>query len=72
MSEFEKDIQILRNLALRQQEHSHSDRNKKLKELWLKHNSYKGERPMLTVETDTFAQEILPQMMKCSTELGKK
>lgn len=72
MTERAEDKQILRDLAMRQLEISRSERNQTLKKLWLKHNSCTGERPMLTVETDTFADDILPQKMRCKTDTGRK
>lgn len=67
-----KDVRILRDLALRQAEFSNSEHNKNLIKLWLDHNMGRGERPMLTVETNTFAEELLPQRMQCQTEIGRK
>ncbi len=60
------DRQILRELAKKQYEYSQEERNRKRIQEWYAHNSLQGKRPMIHLEMWTFAQEILPQRMKCA------
>ena len=61
----EKDRVILRELAKKQYEYSQTEKNKKRIQEWYAHNSLKGERPMIHLEMWTFAQEIIPQRLRC-------
>ena len=67
----EKDRTILRELAKKQYEYSQADKNKKRIQEWYAHNSLKGERPMIHLEMWTFAQEILPQRLRCEGEFAR-
>ena len=67
-----RDRKILRDLAKRQADLAREDRNKSLRTLWKEHNAYRGSRPMVTVETDTLAQDLLPQKMLCETEIARQ
>jgi len=67
----EKDRTILRELAKKQYEYSQAEKNKKRIQEWYAHNSLKGERPMIHLEMWTFAQEILPQRLRCEGEFAR-
>ena len=66
-----KDREILREVAKRQLELANMESNKNRIKLWYKHNALQGERPMIHLEMWTFAQEILPQRLKCQGEFAK-
>ena len=60
-----KDRERLRSLAARTREIAETPAMAELKKLWLKHNMCGGVRPMVTVETWTFAPDVLPQLLQC-------
>lgn len=67
-----QDKAILRDLAKQQLEFANADSNKtKIKE-WYEHNSLNGERPMIHLEMWTFAQEIIPPLLKCTGEYARE
>jgi len=68
----EKDREILRELAKKQYELSQTDENKRKIQEWYAHNSLKGERPMIHLEMWTFAQEIIPQRLRCEGEFARE
>mgnify|MGYP006955472532 CR=1 FL=1 len=67
-----KDREILREVANKQHELSQAEKNLKRIEEWYAHNSLKGERPMIHLEMWTFAQEILPQRLRCDGEFARE
>lgn len=68
----DQDRKILRDLAKKQYEYSQMDKNKKRIQEWYAHNSLKGERPMIHLEMGTFADEILPQRLKCTGAFARE
>lgn len=67
-----KDKEILRNLAKKQIELASSEKIQKLYSDWRDHGSFKeGSRPMITVELATFANEIIPPLIKCENDLAR-
>lgn len=67
-----KDREILRELAKKQLELANrKDNINRIKE-WTLHNDLKGERPMIHLEMGTFADEILPQRIKCEGEFARE
>lgn len=62
--------QILRKLAFHQQELAGLPEMQGRAELWTAHNDLRGEKPLVTIEMRTFAQDILPKG-QCKTALGK-
>lgn len=68
----ENDRLILRELAKKQYEYSQEPKNKKRIEEWYAHNSLKGDRPMIHLEMWTFAQEIIPQRLRCEGEFARE
>lgn len=66
-----KDREILRELAKKQYEYSQQEKNKKRIGEWYDHNSLQGERPMIHLEMWTFAQEILPQRLRCTGDFAR-
>lgn len=56
---------ILRELAKKQYEYSQTDKNQQRIEAWKDHNSLKGNRPMIHLEMWTFAEEIIPERLRC-------
>lgn len=68
----EKDLARLRELARQQLECAKSPAMEKLKKEWFAHNTFRGQRPMVTVELGTFAQDILPPLMQCEGEHARE
>ena len=68
----QKDREILRDLAKRQAEIANSPQMKKLKEEWMRHNTFQPGRPMITVELGTFAPDMLPPMLQCQGEQARQ
>ncbi len=58
------DRNRLRELAQQQMEIAHSPRMQELERLWYLHNDLKGERPMVTVETN-FQDDVYDLLMQC-------
>ncbi len=65
------DREILREVAKKQLELANMESNKERIKLWYKHNALQGDRPMIHLEMWTFAQEILPQRLKCEGEFAR-
>lgn len=68
----EKDREILRELAKKQYELSQTEENQRKIQEWYAHNSLKGKRPMIHLEMWTFAQEIIPQRLRCEGEFARE
>lgn len=66
-----QDREILRETAKRQLELANQDSNKERIKKWYLHNDLQGETPMIHLEMGTFAQEILPERMKCTGEFAR-
>lgn len=66
-----KNKEILRELAKKQVEIANSEKMKALKKEWLLHNTFQGQRPMITVEFATFAEDIVPNMLKCDEPFAR-
>ena len=67
-----KDREILRELAKKQLEYSQEERNLNRIKEWYAHNSLQGKRPMIHLEMWTFAQEIIPQRLRCEGEFARE
>ena len=67
-----QDREILREVAKKQLELANKESNKERIKLWYKHNALQGDRPMIHLEMWTFAQEILPQRLKCTGAFAKQ
>ena len=67
-----QDREILREVAKMQLEHANMESNKERIKLWYKHNALQGDRPLIHLEMWTFAQEILPQRLRCQGEFARK
>jgi hypothetical protein len=67
-----KDIQVLRELAKRQQEIANTPRMLQLTEDWYRHNDLKGEKPLIVVEAWTFQQDIPLEPQRCETEPARE
>jgi len=63
------DRTILRELASLQKEYAESERNQELIKLWLRHNTFQGERPTIHLELWTFENEVVEPRLRCE---GKK
>ena len=74
MSISQKDREILRDLAKRQLELAASKRNQQLYQDWMAYGASKTPvgRPLIRIETDSFAQEIIPPMMKCEGDEARR
>lgn len=66
-----KDYYRIRELAKEQAEIANSPEMEQLKKDWTALNDCENSRPMVVVETGTFAQEVIPPMMQCETEEGR-
>jgi hypothetical protein len=73
MPEFinQKERIILRDLAKKQFEYSKLPQMQELIKLWYDHNDLKGRRPMFTIETGTFENEI-PKECKCTSDFARR
>ena len=67
-----KDKARLRNAAQRQAEMAASERNQKLLRDWTAYGKGEETRPLIRIELDTFAQEILPGMLQCEGEEARR
>ncbi len=63
-----KDRAILREVAKQQHECAVSPEMEELRRLWEKHGAFEQERPMITIELDTFRDEIIPPLLRCEGE----
>ena len=63
-----KDRERLRELAKQVLEIANSRSMCETVKLWKAHNACRGERPMLRIELDTFADEIIPPLRQCEGE----
>ena len=66
-----KDRERLRSLAAHQLEIANSPKNLERVELWKRHNMYKGERPPIHIEVDTFAHEAITPLLQCEDETAR-
>ena len=65
-----KDIGILRDLAKRQMEYAMTPENQRRNDAWYKHNDLQGEKPLVTIEEQTFMQE-LSRPLSCESKKGQ-
>lgn len=61
------DRTLLRELAARQMELANSPKNLERVALWKRLGSFQPTRPLVVIELDTFAQEVIPPLLKCQT-----
>ena len=61
---------FLRELAKKQLEYSQLPIMKEREKKWYEHNDLKGEVPMIHFETETFENEIIPDL-KCTSEAAR-
>ena len=66
-----KEKSRLRELAKKQAEFANSPKNLERVELWKRHNSFKGERPVIHIEVGTFRKEIIDPMMQCKSPFAR-
>lgn len=66
-----EDRAILREVAKQQLEYANMESNKERIKAWYRHNALKGDKPLIHLEMWTFAQEILPQRLKCKGEFAR-
>ena len=66
------DQNRLRELAKQQREIAVSPQMQNLRKEWTAHNDLKGQRPMITIETASFADDIMPPLLQCEGELARK
>ena len=59
------DKRILRDLAKKQIEYAKSEANLNTIQLWYRHNSFQGERPVIHLELWTFQKEVIPKRLRC-------
>ena len=65
----QEDRARLRELARQQQELAHSPRNERLTQEWIAYGaSRQPARPMIRIEIDTFEQDVLPALQRCTGE----
>lgn len=68
----DKDRMLLRELAKKQLEYANQESNLQKIEKWYRHNALRGDSPMIHLEMWTFAQEILPQRLKCEGDFARE
>ena len=68
----QKDTEILRELAKKQLEYAHLPKMDRLKNDWVLLNTCKGSKPMVTVEINTFYEEIIPERMRCEGDEARR
>lgn len=66
-----KDRNRLRTLAAHQMELAGSEKNLQRIELWKRHNSCRGERPVIHIEVGTFANETIIPQLECEDEFAR-
>lgn len=66
------DKAILREVARKQLEYAHSERNMKTQQEWYRHSRFEKGSPMIHLELWTFGHEIIPKRLQCETELGRR
>lgn len=66
-----KDRERLRYLAAHQLEIASSPKNLQRVDLWKRHNMYKGERPTIHIEVDTFAKEAINPQLQCEDSFAR-
>lgn len=66
-----RDLNRIRELAKEQLEIAKSPEMEALGKAWTELNDCKRIKPLVTVETATFANEVIPPLMKCTTEEGR-
>lgn len=64
--------QRLRQLAEKQLEVFHSEKNQRRVQEWMLHNACKGQRPMIHVETDTFESETITPLLQCQDPVARR
>lgn len=68
----EKEKNRLRELAEKQLEIANSEKNVKRAQEWIDHNACRGQRPMIHLEIDNFAQEVLLPQMRCEDPMARR
>lgn len=67
----QKDLLRIRDLAKEQLDIANSQNMLNIKNDWIRLNNCRDSRPMIVVETATFAHEVIPPLMQCETEEGR-
>ena len=68
----DSDKLILREIAKKQLELANRESNRQRIQEWYKHNALQGEKPMIHLEMGTFAQEIIPPLLKCGGAFARQ
>jgi len=68
----QNDRRILRTLAQRQAEIAHSPDMELLTKEWYRHNALQGGRPLFTIESWTFQQDIPLEAQQCESEFAQE
>ena len=68
----QRDKDMLKTLAKKQLEIANSPVNLERINLWKKHNNFNGERPMVHIEVDTFAKEIIMPRLQCENPIARQ
>lgn len=66
-----KDRTILRRIACKCYEMSQKPEMKLLKRKWIDHHGEGESEPLITVELDTFYDEVVPPMLECEGDLAR-
>lgn len=67
-----EDRQILRELAKKQLEFHHKEKNQQRIQEWYRHNALQGTRPMIHLEAGTFQHEYMPGRLQCQGEFARE
>ncbi|MBC7960999.1 MAG: hypothetical protein H7X94_14155, partial [Vallitaleaceae bacterium] len=68
----QQDKAILRELAKKQMEYAHSERNLDNQKEWYRHHRFEKGRPMIHLELWTFNQEVIPKRLRCESAMGRR
>lgn len=63
---------ILRELAKKQLELAHQEKNQQRIREWYLHNELKGEKPMVQLELWTFHEEVIDPRLRCESPFARK
>ncbi len=68
----EKEKSILREVAKYQLEVANSPKNQERVVLWKRHNALKGEQPLIHIEIDHFAGEVIEPKLECTHPVARR
>lgn len=67
-----RDREILRSLAHTQLEWANDPKNLECREAWRRHGALQKSRPLVSVEIDTFEQEVVTNRLRCEDAQARR